>query len=180
MKLRVPRVNIGLKSFVIFLHVVGYSATSLFAQNNGEALFKANCAACHTTTTKKLVGPGLEGIHTKRSKEWLYKWIQNSQELIASGDKDAIAIFEEYNKIVMPAQAVTNEEIDLMLEYIANPPVSAVSSGNGTSDDSSIPVAKETPLWVPVLAIVVLLFIIVMLNMVYKSLYQVATSKNNN
>ncbi|MBL1179698.1 MAG: cytochrome c [Bacteroidetes bacterium] len=179
MKLRLSRVNIGLKSFAVFIIALGYSATPLFAQNNGESLFKANCAACHSTTSKKLVGPGLEGIQTKRSKEWLYKWIQNSQELVASGDKDAIAIFEEYNKIVMPAQAVTNEEIDLMLEYIANPPVSAVPSSNATSDNS-IPVVKETPLWVPILAIVVLLFIIVMLNMVYKSLYQIAASKNNN
>jgi len=166
-----------LKSVAIFLCLFSTSFLAN-AQNSGEALFKANCAACHAVTSKKLVGPGLEGIQNKRSKEWLYKWIQNSQELIASGDKDAIAVFEEYSKIVMPAQAVTNEEIDLMLEYIANPPASVASATSGSSEEAE-KVVKETPISVVIIAIVVLLFIIVLLNSVYKSLYQYAASKNN-
>jgi mono/diheme cytochrome c family protein len=167
-----------LKSFTIFFCLFSTSYLSN-AQNNGESLFKANCAACHTITSKKLVGPGLGDIHSKRDKEWLYKWIQNSQELIAAGDKEAIAIFEEYNKVVMPAQAVTNEEIDLMLDYIANPPASNTSAAGG-SDEDTAKAAKETPVAVVIIAIVVLLFIIVLLNNVYKSLYQFAISKNNN
>ena len=36
-------------------------------------------------------------------KNGLIKWIKNSAELIASGDADAIAIYEEYNQSPMPA-----------------------------------------------------------------------------
>ena len=65
-------------------------------------------------TDKRLVGPGLKGVTDKYSKEWLKKWIINSQEFIASGDEKAIAIYEEYNKQIMPAFYFSDEEFDAM------------------------------------------------------------------
>ena len=78
-------------------------SNTLFAQIDGEELYKTNCTACHVMTDKRLVGPGLKGVTDKYSKDWLKKWIINSQEFIASGDEKAIAIYEEYNKQIMPA-----------------------------------------------------------------------------
>jgi mono/diheme cytochrome c family protein len=89
----------------------------------GEKLFKGNCKSCHSIGDNKVVGPGLKGINDKREEEWLIKWITNSGELIASGDADANAIFEEYKKSPMPPQAVTEDEIRAILAYIKNPPV---------------------------------------------------------
>ena len=88
----------------------------------GKDLFKANCAACHKLDGK-LVGPPLGGVTEKRSAEWLHKWIKNSQALIASGDKDAIAIFEEYNKVPMAAYEtlLSDEDINSVLAYVADP-----------------------------------------------------------
>ena len=40
------------------------SFSSIQAQD-GEALFKANCASCHAVK-EKLVGPALKGIETRR------------------------------------------------------------------------------------------------------------------
>ena len=89
------------------------------AQSSGEKLFKANCVACHKTTDQRTVGPGLLGINQKRSEEWLIKWIRNSQDLIKSGDADAIAIFEEYNKTPMIAyEMFSDDEIRSILTYI--------------------------------------------------------------
>lgn len=104
-----------------FLYVASlFAHTTAYAQS-GKDLFKTNCSACHTVGTNKLIGPGLEGINTKRSKEWLNKWVKNSAELIASGDADAKAIFEEFNKIPMPAQALSDEQINEIFDYVANP-----------------------------------------------------------
>lgn len=88
----------------------------------GKDLFKANCAACHKLEGK-LVGPPLGGVTEKKSAEWLHKWIKNSQALIASGDKDAIAIFEEYNKVPMLAyeSILSDEDINNVLAYVADP-----------------------------------------------------------
>ena len=108
----------------------------------GKDLFKANCAACHKLDGK-LVGPPLGGVTEKRSAEWLHKWIKNSQALIASGDKDAIAIFEEYNKVPMAAYEtlLSDEDINSVLAYVADPakaeaaaaPAAAAPGDNATA-----------------------------------------------
>src|SRR5690606_5353688 len=99
---------------VIFL---GFFAVDTQAQD-GEKLFKSYCASCHSPGTNKLVGPGLAGINEKYEKDWLHSWIKNSQALIQSGDADAVAIFQEYNQLVMPPQPVDDAEIEAILSYI--------------------------------------------------------------
>ena len=88
----------------------------------GEGLFSSNCASCHYLgpESKKLVGPGLnDHIFEEYTTEWLYSWIKNSSELIASGDEQAVAVFEQYNKSVMTAfPYFTNDDIDNILAYI--------------------------------------------------------------
>jgi mono/diheme cytochrome c family protein len=97
----------------------------LFADDvkSGEKLFKQNCTACHMMTSTRLVGPGLAGVTDKYDKEWLVKWIRNSQSLIASGDERAIAIYEEYNKVAMASFDFSDQEFSDLLAYLANPPV---------------------------------------------------------
>lgn len=89
----------------------------------GKTLFNTHCAACHKLDAK-MVGPALGGVQEKRTQEWLHKWIKNSQKLIASGDKDAVAVFEEYNKVPMLAyeDILTDQDIDDILAYTSNPP----------------------------------------------------------
>lgn len=84
----------------------------------GEALFKSNCGACHAID-KRVLGPALAGVNDRQSNEWLHKWIKNSSALIASGDKDAVAIFEEYNKVAMPGfPQFSDADIDNILTYV--------------------------------------------------------------
>lgn len=111
-----------------------------FTQNVelGEGLFSSNCASCHYLgpEDKKLIGPGL-GDHTleEYSTEWLYSWIKNSSELIASGDEQAIAVFEEYNKAQMSAfPQFSNEDIDNILAYIEEGPSEVVVVDDSTAE----------------------------------------------
>ncbi|EGD34896.1 MULTISPECIES: c-type cytochrome [unclassified Capnocytophaga] len=123
----------------------------------GKDLFKANCAACHKLEGK-LVGPPLGGITEKRSAEWLHKWIKNSKTLIDAGDKDAVAVFEEYNKVPMLAYEtiLSDQDIDNVLAYVtdpskaeaaatpAAPATDQATAGTATSGgDTPAPVAKE-------------------------------------
>lgn len=84
----------------------------------GDALFKNNCAVCHSAGSDVIVGPGLQGVNQRRSQEWLHSWIRNSQALIQSGDADAIAVYNEYNKQAMPSFNFTDAEITSILTYI--------------------------------------------------------------
>src|SRR6476660_4064896 len=64
----------------------------------GKAIFNSNCAACHKLDAK-MTGPALRGVAEKYDKEWIYKWVHNSSELIKSGDAQAVKVFEENNKV---------------------------------------------------------------------------------
>ena len=103
----------------------------------GEGLFSSNCASCHYLgpEDKKLIGPGLDDhILEEYSSEWLYSWIKNSSELIASGDEQAIEVFEEYNKTQMTAfPQFSNEDIDNLLAYIQAGPAEVVVAGGADS-----------------------------------------------
>ena len=79
--------------------------------------------ACHQLD-KRAVGPALGGVTERRTNEWLHKWINNSAALIASGDADAKAIFEEFNQVPMaPYEGIlSHQDIEDILAYTANPP----------------------------------------------------------
>ena len=96
------------------------AVTTLHAQDvkEGEKIFKSKCTTCHAID-RKVVGPALKGVTEKQSEEWLIKWVKNSQALIATGDKDAVAIFNEYNKSVMTAFTdLSDDQIKSVLAYI--------------------------------------------------------------
>ena len=139
-----------------------------FSQNTekGKKLFKANCAACHSVGSRKVVGPGLQGVGEKYEREWLGKWIKNSGALIASGDADAKAIFEEYNKSIMPPQAVNDDEIDEILAYIAKPGDGDVPPSPTPGDPVAVESVEDNSmiLYLFVGVIILLLVLIVTLN----------------
>jgi mono/diheme cytochrome c family protein len=86
-------------------------------QKEGRKLFKSQCASCHKLD-RKLVGPALGGVEERRENDWLKAWIKNNAELRASGDADAIAIFEEFNGSVMSAfPQLSDQQIDDILYY---------------------------------------------------------------
>ncbi|RMF48505.1 MAG: hypothetical protein D6750_07625 [Bacteroidetes bacterium] len=67
----------------------------------GQILFQQRCAACHKLE-QKLIGPPLGGVESRRSREWFFRFVTNSQAFIQSGDKDAVAVYEQYGRQVMP------------------------------------------------------------------------------
>lgn len=140
----------------------------------GKQLFNANCAACHKLY-QKMTGPALFEVGDKYEKEWLYKWIRNSQELIKSGDAQAVAISNEYNGAVMNAfPALSDEDIDNIIAYTYTPkpvpttPVATEQAGGGGGGVSS-------DIILAVLALVFLMLAI-MLFLVNKTLKRIAVA----
>lgn len=101
---------------LIVANTVCYSSEA--DQLKGAAYFKQLCAACHTINGGILVGPDLANVHERRSDEWLQKWIKSSQTLINSGDPEAVAIFQQFNKTVMPDPPFTDDQIRAIIGYI--------------------------------------------------------------
>ncbi|SDE61748.1 c-type cytochrome [Riemerella columbipharyngis] len=123
------------KKALIALSLLLCTSVSIYAQDaskgdpeNGETLFKANCAACHALD-KQLVGPALGGVVDRVKQEenldvdWFYKWIKDNKALRTSGDKYANELFEKFNKTEMPVFAnLSDQDVDDILAYTTNPP----------------------------------------------------------
>ncbi|MCI0920879.1 cytochrome c3 family protein [Sphingobacterium rhinopitheci] len=94
----------------------------------GAALFKSNCSSCHKID-KKMTGPALAGMSERHSEEWLVKWIKNSGALIAAGDETAIRVFEEYNKVAMPAfTQFSDDQIKSIITYVKDEEAKAAAA----------------------------------------------------
>lgn len=123
-------------------------STSLSAQAGdakaGEALYKANCAACHKLDAMS-TGPMLRNIEARLSenegldREWLYKWIKNSSAMIKSGDPYAVKTYEANGKRVMTAfPTLSNEDIDNILAYTAQEKAPPINGGGLTTAPPAI------------------------------------------
>ena len=85
---------------------------------DGKAIFTTRCAGCHNVN-KLMTGPALAGVDQRRSMEWIISFVQSSQTMIKKGDKDAIALFEKFNKIPMPDHAdLTDAHIKSVVEFV--------------------------------------------------------------
>lgn len=144
----------------------------------GKALFNTNCAACHKLDDKA-TGPALRGVANKYDMAWIYKWVNNSSALIASGDAKAVKVFEENNKSVMTAfPQLSNADIDNIIAYTSEPKAEAPAAGAAGAVD---PTAKgqeggiSNSVILGALALVMLM-LIVMLFLVNNILTKIAKS----
>lgn len=89
----------------------------------GEKLFKTNCASCHKPD-RNMTGPGLKGAKERWLKSGgdLHAWVKNSLGYLKSNPNDAYAhaLFNAFNGAIMTPNALTDEEIDVILNYVDN------------------------------------------------------------
>ena len=109
----------------------------------GKTLFENNCASCHAMD-EVVVGPALRGVEKRHSQVWLQKWIKNSQALIGTGDKEAVAVYEQYSKQAMPSFTFSDDEINSILEYIKTAPTKSTSGDPKNPKDATGPVEAGT------------------------------------
>ncbi len=135
------------KIFAAFFLVALFSSANVHAQD-GQALFKANCASCHKVD-KKFTGPALQGWKDRiPGGDWVYKWISNSAVLIAGGDTYANKVYAENGKSQMTAfgAQLKKQDVDAILKYVDDyktpPPPGSVggdaTKGGGSEDNSLI------------------------------------------
>ena len=151
-----------LAAFIFFFSVTTVSAFEGDA-SNGKKLFKSQCASCHKLD-KKLIGPALSGVTDKYSEEWLLAWIRNNAELRASGDADAIAIFEEYNGSVMSAfPSLSDQDIFDILQYTIEDDKKPVPPGGDLAGGTTVVVEGKNYDSEITIGLGILLFLMVML-----------------
>lgn len=84
---------------------------------SGKEIFMQNCAACHNIY-KDAVGPKLAGVAQKRTRTWLKSWIKDAHGMVEAGDPAAIALFNQWDRIVMPANDFSEQEMDYLIQFL--------------------------------------------------------------
>ena len=129
---------------------------------NGKKLFKANCGACHKLD-KRVVGPALAGITENREEEWLLAWIKDNAALRASGDADAIAIFDEYGGAPMSGFTfLSDQDIFDILAYTIEGDVAAAPVEGGDAQVVATEIAETKDYSLEILIALGVIFILLL------------------
>ena len=167
----------------ILLLAVLLSTTLTTAQDytKGKQLFNTHCASCHKMD-KKLVGPALNDIVARQGEEWTKAWIYNNNQLRESGDEYAIQVYEEYNKMAMPAyNFLKDEELDDIVTYLAqyqtkkDEAAAAVQSAPTTTAGPTTVVQSEPSTWIYLLLVVTIIFVALGLFALHKGLQTIVS-----
>jgi len=124
----------------------GLSHTIKIYAQNGEQLFKQNCASCHSIF-KAVVGPPLanfeeHGPWADRNK--LYEWIANPPAFMAK-DQYSKGLQQEFGTVMQAfGDQLSHKDIDAIVDYINQ--VAANGPGKPTAKPVSEPTAENN--WV--------------------------------
>ena len=128
--------NNHLANFLSLLLFVSVSLLS-FSQD-GEKLFKANCASCHHPI-KNATGPKMQGVLQKWEDngegELIYDWVKNPAELYNSGkSKMAKAIWDWSPTVMTPQGHLSKDEVKSIFAYVDAYAPPATAQGPTTDD----------------------------------------------
>ena len=116
-------------------------ANAAAADENGKAVFVQLCQGCHTIGGGKKVGPDLQGLADRRTREWVSQFVLVPDKVIASGDPIAKQLVSEYG-MAMPNLGVSEAQIGPLLEFLgftAAPPTPTATTPNATTPTTTTP-----------------------------------------
>jgi protein SCO1/2 len=103
------------------------NAPQLRQLSQGESLFRQRCSSCHIigerwlvpeSQSARLLGPDLAGVLERRDRDWLARWLEKPNELLAQGDPIALELFERHGKVAMPNLSLDEADVNALLEFI--------------------------------------------------------------
>tara|TARA_B100001989_G_scaffold6630_1_gene4417 strand:+ start:419 stop:1771 length:1353 start_codon:yes stop_codon:yes gene_type:complete len=127
------------KHLANFLTLVLFvSVTVVSHSQDGEKLFKANCASCHHPV-KNATGPKMQGVLQKWEDngegDLIYEWVKNPAELYNSGkSKMAKAIWDWSPTVMTPQGHLSEDEVKSIFAYVDAYAPPATAQGPATDD----------------------------------------------
>ena len=168
------------KALTLFV-VLGFAVQSVQAQDikEGESIFKQNCSAFHAVD-RAVIGPALKGSNERFEKDWLIKWVRNSQALVQAGDAQAVELYEANNKMMMPAfPTLSDENITNIFAYVdaktaeAAAPAAGAEGGEGAAGATQSNDISSFMLIGLIAVLLIALLVILVLNRVIRTLERV-------
>jgi len=94
------------------------AAPALKVKSPGQYLFATRCAACHTIGHGVRIGPDLLGVTNVRDHDWLARFIQKPDEVLAAKDPIAMYLFKKYKGVQMPNTRLGPEDVQKIIAYL--------------------------------------------------------------
>ena len=97
------------------------NAPDLRSISDGEQLFRTRCNICHSingSDAPNLTGPDLLGVTRRRDPNWLVNWLRAPDQMLAKKDPIAMALFKQYNELVMPNLRLSKVDVAALVEYM--------------------------------------------------------------
>ncbi|MBA3649430.1 MAG: c-type cytochrome [Chitinophagales bacterium] len=153
----------------IFLFIPEFNFADV-SPAKGSKIFKQYCTSCHRIEGK-LIGPQLKDIDEKEPEDWLIKWIHNNPALRAAGDKDAIAIYEEYQRNAMPAFLnLSDDDIKSILSYVKEESNKPAATAQGPAASGTQSATPSYLMYVVIIVLCILVFLLMRVNTTLKRL----------
>ena len=101
------------------------------------------------------IGPDLAGVTNRRSRDWLARFIQEPDKLLADGDPIAKELFSKYKGVRMPNLALSHGDVADVIDYLANPgrPAAVPATAPPVSPVAAVPASPQPPFVDPYLRI---------------------------
>jgi nitrous-oxide reductase len=85
----------------------------------GKTVFQnRGCNGCHAVG-RLMAGPDLQGVQQRRSKEWLHRWLKDTNGMLAT-DSTAKEMMAGWKGTKMPAQRLSDDEVNAILAYLSH------------------------------------------------------------
>src|SRR5690606_9957588 len=143
------------KYILVVLALLLVSGEIAFGQGGdvelGSSLFRTNCAQCHNRDMKSdltgpALGPSLEA-RAQYPQEDLYRWIRNSQELIAEGHPQAVKVWNAWKPTVMtPNPNLTDSDIEAILAYVEAVYTGTLGGGDQAAEGPQVAPTEDSGL----------------------------------
>lgn len=82
----------------------------------GKLQFENKCLACHGIGGGAKLGPDLAGVTTRRTEDWLRRWLRSPETMLAEDDT-AKALLRRFT-VPMPNQGLSESDIERLLRYL--------------------------------------------------------------
>ncbi|MCL4464676.1 MAG: cytochrome c [Chloroflexi bacterium] len=109
----------------------------------GQQLFEAKCAGCHSIGGGRKVGPDLKGVTAQQPHDWLVQFITAPDQVIASGDARAKQLVREYGGLQMPNLGFSAAQANDVLAYVEQQ--SAAGAQTPAAAQQPAPAAQGNP-----------------------------------
>ncbi|HEY2459655.1 MAG TPA: SCO family protein [Candidatus Acidoferrum sp.] len=103
-------------------------APSIDLSDRGKYVFATHCAACHTVNRGDAIGPDLAGVTKLRTHDWLLRYVERPDLVLAAKDPIATELFAKYKQVRMPNLNLPEADVSAVLAFLDHQPANPAAA----------------------------------------------------